>query len=100
MIIGGASFFGGRGTVLGVLAGVLIMGLLRNGLNINNVSVFWQQILIGLVIILAVYIDVLAPARGGPQIELKVSRPARLSPAPRERIRVTGDSQSEWEDFR
>ncbi len=36
------------------------MGILRNGLNINNVSAFWQQILIGLVIILAVYIDVLA----------------------------------------
>ena len=36
VIIGGASFFGGRRTVLGVLAGVLIMGLLRNGLNIIN----------------------------------------------------------------
>lgn len=59
VIIGGASFFGGRGTVLGVLAGVLIMGILRNGLNINNVSAFWQQILIGMVIIVAVYIDVL-----------------------------------------
>ena len=59
VIIGGASFFGGRGTVIGVLAGVLIMGILRNGLNINNVSAFWQQILIGLVIIFAVYIDVL-----------------------------------------
>jgi ribose transport system permease protein len=59
VIIGGASFFGGRGTVLGVFAGVLIMGLLRNGLNLMNVSVFWQQLLIGLIIILAVYIDVL-----------------------------------------
>ncbi len=59
VIIGGASFFGGRGTVLGALAGVLIMGLLRNGLNINNVSAFWQMILIGIVIIVAVYIDVL-----------------------------------------
>jgi ribose/xylose/arabinose/galactoside ABC-type transport system permease subunit len=59
VIIGGTSFFGGRGTVLGVFAGVLIMGLLRNGLNLNNVSVFWQQVLIGLVIIGAVYVDVL-----------------------------------------
>ncbi|HCO54395.1 MAG TPA: sugar ABC transporter permease [Pelagibacterium sp.] len=58
VIIGGASFFGGRGTVLGVLAGVLIMGLLRNGLNINNVSSFWQMVLIGVVIIFAVWIDV------------------------------------------
>jgi ribose transport system permease protein len=59
VIIGGASFFGGRGTVLGVFAGVLIRGLLRNGLNLMNVSVFWQQLLIGLIIILAVYVDVL-----------------------------------------
>ena len=59
VIIGGASFFGGRGTVLGVFAGVLIMGLLRNGLNLMNVSVFWQQLLIGFIIILAVFIDVL-----------------------------------------
>jgi ribose/xylose/arabinose/galactoside ABC-type transport system permease subunit len=64
VIIGGASFFGGRGTVIGVLAGVLIMGILRNGLNINNVSAFWQQILIGLVIIIAVYIDVLRRQAG------------------------------------
>lgn len=58
VIIGGASFFGGRGTVIGVLAGVLIMGLLRNGLNINNVSSFWQMVLIGVVIIFAVWVDV------------------------------------------
>ena len=59
VIIGGASFFGGRGTVLGVFAGVMIMGILRNGLSLMNVSVFWQQVLIGSIIILAVYIDVL-----------------------------------------
>jgi ribose transport system permease protein len=59
VIIGGASFFGGRGTVLGVFSGVLIMGLLRNGLNLMNGSVFWQQLLIGVIIILAVYADVL-----------------------------------------
>jgi ribose/xylose/arabinose/galactoside ABC-type transport system permease subunit len=59
VIIGGASFFGGRGTVLGTLAGVLIMGLLRNGLNLMNVSAFWQMVVIGVVIVLAVYVDVL-----------------------------------------
>jgi len=64
VIIGGASFFGGRGTVVGVLAGVLIMGILRNWLNITYVSAFWQQILIGLVIIVAVYIDVLRRRAG------------------------------------
>jgi ribose transport system permease protein len=64
VIIGGASFFGGRGAVLGVFAGALIMGLLRNGLNLLNVSVFWQQILIGTVIIIAVYVDVLRRKAG------------------------------------
>ena len=58
-IIGGASFFGGRGTVLGVFAGVMIMGILRNGLNLMDVSSFWQQVLIGSIIVIAVYIDVL-----------------------------------------
>lgn len=59
VIIGGASFFGGRGTVLGVLAGVLVMGLLRNGLNLMDVSAFWQQTLIGMIVVGAVYVDVL-----------------------------------------
>jgi ribose transport system permease protein len=59
VIIGGASFFGGRGTVLGVFGGVIVMGLISNGLNLNNVSVFWQQILIGLIIVIAVFLDVL-----------------------------------------
>ena len=59
VIIGGASFFGGRGHVLGIFGGVIIMGLIRNGLNLNDVSSFWQQILIGAIIVLAVYIDVL-----------------------------------------
>jgi ribose transport system permease protein len=64
VIIGGASFFGGRGTVLGVLAGVLVIGLLRNILNLNDVQVFWQQILIGVVIFLAVFLDVLRRRAG------------------------------------
>lgn len=59
VIIGGASFFGGRGTVVGTLIGVLIMGFIRNGLNLLNVSVFWQEIAIGAIIIAAAYIDVL-----------------------------------------
>jgi ribose transport system permease protein len=59
VIIGGASFFGGRGTVIGVFSGVFLMGLLRNGLNLMDVSVFWQQITIGVIIIIAVYLDVL-----------------------------------------
>lgn len=57
VIIGGASFFGGRGTVLGVFAGVLVIGMMRNLLNLSNVQVFWQQILIGVVIVAVVAFD-------------------------------------------
>lgn len=64
VIIGGASFFGGRGTAGGVLLGAVIMGLLRNGLNLMNVSVFWQQVFIGVIILLAVYLDVLRRRAG------------------------------------
>lgn len=64
VIIGGASFFGGRGTVLGVFGGVIIMGLIKNGLNLNNVSVFYQQILIGTIIVLAVFLDVVRREMG------------------------------------
>ena len=59
VIIGGASFFGGRGTVIGTFIGVLIMGFIRNGLNLLNVSVFWQEVAIGAIIIAAAYVDVL-----------------------------------------
>ena len=59
VIIGGASFFGGRGTVIGTFIGVLIMGFIRNGLILLNVSVFWQEVAIGAIIIVAAYVDVL-----------------------------------------
>jgi ribose transport system permease protein len=59
VIIGGASFFGGRGTVIGTFIGVLIMGFIRNGLNLLNVSVFWQEVAIGVIIIAAAFVDVL-----------------------------------------
>jgi ribose/xylose/arabinose/galactoside ABC-type transport system permease subunit len=64
VIIGGASFFGGRGTVLGVFSGVLVMGLLRNGLNLMNINAFWQQTLIGIIIVFAVWVDVLRRMAG------------------------------------
>jgi ribose transport system permease protein len=58
VIIGGASFFGGLGTVAGTLVGALIMGVLRNGLNLLNVSASWQTVVIGVVIVVAVWVDV------------------------------------------
>jgi ribose/xylose/arabinose/galactoside ABC-type transport system permease subunit len=56
-VIGGTSLMGGEGTVLGTLIGALIMGVLRNGLNILGVSSFVQQIVIGSVIVVAVLAD-------------------------------------------
>lgn len=58
-IIGGASFFGGEGTVWGTLIGAMIMAVLRNGLNLLSVSAEMQTVAIGVVIIAAVYVDVL-----------------------------------------
>jgi ribose/xylose/arabinose/galactoside ABC-type transport system permease subunit len=48
---------GGAGTLAGTLVGALIMGVLRNGLNLLGVSSFLQQIVIGAVIVVAVLID-------------------------------------------
>ena len=56
-VIGGTSLMGGEGRVIGTLIGALIMGVIRNGLNLLGVSSFIQQIVIGSVIIIAVLID-------------------------------------------
>ena len=56
-VIGGTSLMGGEGTLAGALIGALIMGVLRNGLNLLNVSSFFQQVVIGVVIIGAVLVD-------------------------------------------
>ncbi|MCL6599770.1 MAG: ABC transporter permease [Alicyclobacillus macrosporangiidus] len=57
-VIGGASLSGGEGSILGALLGVLLVGLVNNGLVLLNVSVYWQSLVIGLVLIIAVTIDV------------------------------------------
>ena len=56
-VIGGTSLMGGQGTLAGTLVGALIMGVLRNGLNLLGVSSFLQQIVIGVVIMSAVLVD-------------------------------------------
>jgi ribose transport system permease protein len=57
VIIGGTSLSGGEGTILGTVLGVLIIGVLRNGLVLLGISPFWQETAIGLVILVAVGID-------------------------------------------
>jgi ribose transport system permease protein len=63
VVIGGASLAGGVGRISGTLIGALVLAVIRNGLNLLNVSAFWQQVIIGLVIAVAVGIDVLRRKR-------------------------------------
>jgi ribose transport system permease protein len=70
VIIGGASFFGGRGSVGNVVAGALIIGVIRNGLNLLDVTPFWQSIAVGALVILSLELDVL---RGHLEQRLRVA---------------------------
>lgn len=65
VIIGGASFFGGRGTVINAVVGALIIGVIRNGLNLLGVNTFFQLIAVGVIIVLAVQMDVLRTSLEG-----------------------------------
>jgi len=57
VVIGGTSLFGGEGNIIGTLIGALLVTTIRNGLNILGVYAFWQYVVNGLIIILAVAID-------------------------------------------
>jgi ribose transport system permease protein len=59
VVIGGTSLSGGAGTILGTLIGAFIMSVLTNGLRIMNVAQEWQTVVTGVIIILAVYTDIL-----------------------------------------
>ena len=63
VVIGGASLFGGKGSLVGTLLGVLIIGLINNGLTLSNVQPFWVQFIQGAVIFGAVLIDSLNQKR-------------------------------------
>jgi len=64
-VIGGTSLMGGSGSLAGTLVGALIMGILRNGLNLLGISSFLQQVVIGAVIVAAVLLDSLLTSRAG-----------------------------------
>ncbi len=63
VVIGGTSLFGGIGTIFGTVVGSLLIGVLLNGLVILNVSSYIQQIIIGVIIVLAVAFDTFAKSR-------------------------------------
>jgi fructose transport system permease protein len=57
VVVGGASLFGGRGSIVGTLIGALIVGVFRNGLALAGVDVLWQEFTVGWLIIIAVALD-------------------------------------------
>ena len=57
VVIGGTSLFGGRGSIMGTLSGALIVGVFRNGLSLAGLDVLWQELTIGVLIIVAVTLD-------------------------------------------
>ena len=63
VVIGGTSLFGGVGTIFGTVIGAVLIGVLLNGLVLLNVSSYIQQIIIGLIIVLAVAFDTFAKSR-------------------------------------
>jgi inositol transport system permease protein len=57
VVIGGTSTTGGRGTMIGTLIGVLLIGVINNGLDLMNVTSYYQQVIMGAIIIGAVLLD-------------------------------------------
>ena len=62
--IGGASASGGVGKVMGVVIGAFVMGVMNNGMSILGIGIFWQYVVKGIVLLMAVYVDVLQKKRG------------------------------------
>jgi ribose transport system permease protein len=65
VVIGGTSLAGGRGSILGTIIGALIMSVLLNGLRVMSVAQEWQTVVTGVIIIAAVYADMLRRRRAG-----------------------------------
>jgi ribose transport system permease protein len=57
VIIGGTALEGGRGTVIGTLVGILLLGIISNGLVLEDISSFWQPVVVGALLLIAIIVD-------------------------------------------
>jgi ribose transport system permease protein len=84
IVLGGASIAGGQGSMAGTLAGVLVIALLANGMNILNVPPFYQRIVTGLALLIAVAIDQFRKKRetplGGKRAQMRSAEQSQRSP--------------------
>lgn len=62
-VLGGTSFTGGKGTIPGTIIGILVMGVMSNAMNLLEISYYWQLVVKGLVILIAVYADTVKRAK-------------------------------------
>ncbi|HUY52568.1 MAG TPA: ABC transporter permease [Streptosporangiaceae bacterium] len=85
VLLGGVAFEGGRGSIFGVLLGVLFLGVLQNGLTLMNVTDFWQQVASGCALIVAAGLDIVSSrarvSSGGRRLRRISLRPAQSPPA-------------------
>lgn len=69
-VLGGVSILGGEGNMFNTIIGALMMGVIRNGLNLNGVNSFWQQVIIGLILIIAVAMQTRRQMKNNPNSSL------------------------------
>lgn len=79
VILGGASLLGGQGKIIGALLGTIFMGLIGNIMIIARVSGYWQEIVLGIILILAVWIDIALKKRGGMKFRVYQKRMLNLN---------------------
>jgi ribose transport system permease protein len=72
IILGGASLAGGRGTIAGTVIAILILAVLDNGLTLSRVTSFWQEVVRGSLLVLAVALDQARLARGKPDVRFEL----------------------------
>lgn len=80
VILGGASLLGGQGKIIGALLGTIFMGLVSNIMILARVSGYWQEIVLGVILILAVAVDILAQKRAGTTPREYVKKASEVTP--------------------